>query len=283
MSQIRYLITGASGNLGRPLSELASDRYTVAGTFLRHSEIGGGQPIPIDLCKPDRVAELFERFRPDVVIHTAGSDRSPNMGETIRSSARNVAHAAERIGCRLVALSTDVIFDGTAAPYSETAHPTPVHDYGRAKADAEHIIREAYPEAVLVRTSLIYDFDRFNQQVKWMADQIEAGNPVRLFSDEFRQPIWVWNLAHALLEISNTNYTGILNVAGGERMSRFEFGRRLLLAAGFDTRLMVAAKAEVDAPGRPRDCTLDLTVAQSLLKTRLLTFDEALMARSGHS
>jgi len=284
MSTKRLLITGASGNLGYPLSRLAVASYEVQGTYLHNSHIGGGSAVQIDLRDRRKVSALFETVRPQAVIHTAGSDRSPDMKSTIEESAQHIAEAAARHRCRLVALSTDVIFDGTQAPYPEEAIPTPVHSYGIAKSNAERIIQQIYPAAVCVRTSLIYGFKRENRQLGWMLDRIEGGETLHLFTDEFRQPIWAWNLAEALLELVANDYPGVLNIAGGERLSRFEFGRQLLDAVEqpYEGYLEPALAANV-APNRPRDCTLALKKARNLLTTPLLTLPEAVKVRSRYS
>ena len=284
MARARLLVTGASGNLGFVVSRLAATRYEVVGTYLRQETIGGGRSFQIDLTDRHLVESLFAEFRPQAVVHTAGSDRSANMVRTILESSRNIAASAASQGCRLIAISTDAIFDGTGAPYPESAIPKPVHEYGRAKAQSETIVRRLHPDAVIVRTSLIYDFVRSNRQLVWMLDQIEQGQLLKLFIDEFRQPIWSQNLAEALIELVETDCRGVLNVAGGERLSRFDFGTQLLAAVGIeaDTAIVPARAAEV-APERPRDCTLALERARGLLRTRLLTLAEARRVYFGHS
>ena len=76
---------------------------------------------------------------------------------TIVQGSAAVAAAAHRSGARLVHLSTDLVFDGEqGAPYEEDADPRPVSAYGAAKLEAERIVARAHPEALLVRTSLLY-------------------------------------------------------------------------------------------------------------------------------
>lgn len=284
MAHTRLLITGASGNLGYALSRLAQSQYEVLGTYFRQAKIGGGRPVQIDLTDRSQVDNLFALFQPHAVIHTAGSDRSPNMFRTILEGSRNVAAAAASQQCRLIAMSTDVIFDGTQAPYPESALPSPVHEYGQAKAQAETIIQRIHPDAVIVRTSLIYDFVRSNRQLGWMMDLIERGKKLQLFVDEFRQPIWSRNLAEALIELVETDYRGVLNIAGGERLSRCDIGRQLLKAVGIEADSVIVPAHVADVtPERPRDCTLVLERAKALLRTRLLTLGEARHSWVHHS
>ena len=87
--------------------------------------------------------ELFERLRPDVVIHTAYRQDEDDVNTV---GSENVARAAAAVGARLVHLSTDVVFDGRkGAPYVEDDPVSPVTDYGRAKAEAEVRVAAAHP------------------------------------------------------------------------------------------------------------------------------------------
>ena len=67
---------------------------------------------------------------------------------------RAVAAAAVAAGARLVHLSSDLVFPGTGTrPLTEDDEPRPVTPYGASKLEAERLCP---PEALLVRTSLIY-------------------------------------------------------------------------------------------------------------------------------
>jgi dTDP-4-dehydrorhamnose reductase len=274
---LRLIVTGASGDLGRPLSMLAASRWETIGTYVTRPQIGGGQAVPLDVCDRASVDALFFEWRPDVVIHTAISEHSPDMRRAIPLAARNVASAAKSIGSRLISLSTDMIFDGRNPPYGEADHPGPLSDYGKAKALAERLTLETYPAALIVRTSLIYELDSRNRQVSWMLKAIAEGQPVTLFEDEIRQPIWGPNLAEALLELASLDVSGILHVAGGSPMSRWDYGSALLAALGYDPgEVAIPIRAAEVAPNRPLNCTMCLDRARAVLRTRLLTVPEAL-------
>ena len=83
------------------------------------------------------------------------------------------------------------------------------------------------PEALIVRPSLIYGFDPIDKQTAWLVDGIKKANG-EVFVDEYRCPIWVDNLAQALLEVAESKLSGILNVAGPQRLNRWEYGLKLL-------------------------------------------------------
>ncbi len=266
------MITGGSGDLGHVLCRRAvAAGYDVAACYLTRPErIAAGRPILLDLRDPSAVQSALDAFRPDVVIHTAVTQTPADPQREIVDAARNLSSLsrAARPETRLIFLSSDMVFDGTRAPYREDDPPSPCSAYGRGKADMEPL------GDCVVRTSLIYDFERGNRQVDWLLDHVGRGEWCTLFRDEYRSPIWALNLADALLELAESNFKGILNVAGPQRMSRADLGRALLRALGYtpDEHIEIVSQADT---GRPPDLTLDVSRARRLLRTALLTPDEA--------
>jgi len=272
----RLLITGGSGYLGRHLARRAAGDWRGAWAYTTHScdPLGLPQGVALDVRDGAAVARLVAAFAPDAIIHTAGSNTTPDMTAVIVEGTRHVVAAAAVAGARLIHLSSDAIFDGTAAPYDETARPAPLHDYGRAKAAAEALVA-GYPNAVIVRTSLIYGLAEMDNGTAWMAAALRAGQPVTLFTNQWRNPVWVETLAGACLELVDSAYRGVLNVAGRQAMSRAAFGLRLL------DWWAVAERATLtlgpDESGRwPLDCRLDVSRAERVLATPLVGVDEVL-------
>lgn len=206
----------------------------------------------------EAVAAHVRRRRPAAVIHAAYRQEGEGFREINVDGAGNVARAARAGGARLVHVSTDVVFDGLkGAPYVEEDEPRPVTEYGRAKADAEERVLAAHPEALLVRTSLIFG----GPGCEPSKHELAAADPASVFfTDEIRSPVQVTDLASALLELLELEVAGPLHVAGADDLSRHAFAS---LAAGRDVRGAPAP------PGRPLACALDSTRARALLRTRL--------------
>ncbi|MCB8943222.1 MAG: SDR family oxidoreductase [Ardenticatenaceae bacterium] len=276
----RVLITGGSSFLGQCLVPLAQAEHTVCYTFFSHDPLGMAGGVRVDVREETAVVSLIHAFQPDVIIHTVGSNRPDDMSAVIVQGTRHVALAAARLGVRLVHISTDAIFDGTAAPYGETAVPTPVNEYGRAKAEAEAIVRR-YENHVVVRTSLIYSLKQMDHGTAWMAAALQAGEPVTLFANQVRNPVWVETLSRACLELVGNGYVGVLNVAGRQVLTRAEFALRMLDWWGvLERETLVVGMSDARWP---LDCRLDVGRATAVLQTPLWGVDEVLALAAPHS
>lgn len=269
-------MTGGSGYLGRHLARRVAAGWAGEWRYTTFSAdpLGLPQGARLDLRDGAAVARFIADFAPDAIIHTAGSNRTPDMAAVIVEGTRHVAEAAARAGARLVHLSTDSVFGGDRAPYDETAAPAPVNDYGRAKAAAEALVL-AHPDGVAVRTSLIYGLEEIDNGTAWMIEALRAGRPVTLFTNQRRNPVWVETLAAACLQLVDHAYRGVLNVAGRQTVTRAEFALRLLDWWGVAERDTLTL-AEDDGRRWPLDCAMDVGLAGRLLRVPLLGVDEVL-------
>jgi dTDP-4-dehydrorhamnose reductase len=216
------------------------------------------------------VRETIERVGPAAIVHTAYRQDGEGARETTVGGAEAVAAAAHAVGARLVHLSSDVIFDGTKpGPYTEDDPPSPITDYGRAKADAERLVAAAHPEAVLVRTSLIYGGDGESRHEKLAQEAARGDGKLGFFDDELRCPVLVADLAAALLELVDRPERGVLNVAGSEVVTRYEFACLVAAAAGLGADAIRRTSIAEAGLERPRNCALDTGRARGLLRTPL--------------
>jgi len=294
------LVTGGSGYLGSHLARQARQTWRVVATYHSHTiGLPGCQMVPLDIRDRVAVDDLLLKLRPRAIVHTAADISSPSAMQTvIVEGTRHVAAGAAAVGARLVHLSTDVVFDGEQAPYAEGDPPQPVTSYGRAKAEAEQVVAELCPEAAIVRTSLIYGFDPPDPRTMWIVDSVRHRQPLTLFTDEVRCPVWVEQLAAALLELAAQDEGGVWHLAGPQPLTRYQFGERLVRAYGLPSRYPAQTSTPGDmpetAPGgvdpvtitpglsresglvRPRNCTLDVRKAQARLRSPLWGVDEVL-------
>ena len=270
MSKPNMLITGGSGYLGNWIARLACDDWQIHATHLtRPGTAANAHWQRLELRDAAAVTALVKAIRPRVIVHTAAVHPSAGAdfeGVNVRGT-RHVAQAAARYGARLIHLSTDAIFDGKKGHYVESDPPHPLTDYGRSKAQAEAEVAAAGLESLIVRPSLIYGWQpRIDRQTRWIITSLRNGDPLRLFTDELRCPIWVETLAAAIVKLAALSVTGILHIAGAQVLSRYEFGARLATFHGIDPTPIIAARSRESGLKRPLDCTLDCSRAQELLR-----------------
>jgi dTDP-4-dehydrorhamnose reductase len=248
----RLFVTGLAGLLGSELAVRArAAGWDVAGSVFERPGPPGIEAVRLDVRDED--AARFALRGADVVVHSAYRQDGPDAEAITVGGSGAIARAAP---ARLIHLSSDVIFSGTLErPLREDDPPDPVTDYGALKARAEELVRAERPDALLVRTSLIYRGDGTSRHERMARDPAAS-----FFDDELRSPIQVGDLADALLELAVLDDAGPLHVAGADGLSRHDFAR---LIAGPGVR------GGPRPAGRPGDCRLDSSRAQSLLRTRL--------------
>jgi dTDP-4-dehydrorhamnose reductase len=271
-------ITGAGGLIGNYLVRSAS-RYAPGTTVVALTR------DLLDLTDASAVRAMFRLQEPEIIIHCAALSRSPECEANpalahklnVEVTARLVELAA---AIPLIFLSTDLVFDGHLGNYDETVPVSPLGVYAETKAAAEPIIL-ANPKHTVIRLSLNGGTsptgDRgFNEQMRraW-----RAGQPVRLFTDEFRSPISAEVTARAIWELAAGNEPGLYHVAGNERLSRWQIGR-LLASRWPESNPQIEAASLKDYRGAPRapDTSLNCTKAQKLLSFPLPGLTEWLAA-----
>lgn len=273
---MRILVTGASGKLGNYLLREFSTRNRAVHAWSRSRprQLDAHAWASLDLTDFSELQKNLRAVRPDVIVHTAAlSAVADCLADPERADLHNhrmVAHIARWCSdneCRLLQVSTDMVFSGDDAPYDEESRPAPLSCYGRSKEQGERAAL-ACPRGLVVRLPLMvgpalgpgqsfYDF---------IVTSLSEHRPIRLFVDEWRAMLTYADAARALADLTCTEASGVLHVPG-TRMSRYTLGKHLALALGVPTELAVRARrAENPAPEpRPRDLTLRSRKLRSLL------------------
>lgn len=276
----RLLVTGLAGYLGRAVARAARDAgWEVSGTTHDTAASDGIPAFSVDVRDAAAVESVVAAAAPDAVVHTAYRRLGEDAATVNVDGAAAVARAAHGHGARLVHVSSDVVFRGDLGrPLREDDLLDPITDYGAAKAEAEAVVAEIDPGAVLVRTSLIYGGDEPSDHERLALDAAAGRIDATFYDDELRCPVVAGELAAALVELAGLpEVGGPLHVAGADSVSRLEFAQLVAASAGRDTGRLRGAHAPRD---RPKDLTLDCARATSLLRDLPRGVREVLRARS---
>lgn len=259
----KVLITGASGQLGSYLvREARRAGLTVAPWSGRKD---------VDLADAAAVRAAFQRESPDVVIHAAAlssikeSLENPELARRVNVDATEIlAKEARYARARFVYTSTDMVYCGDRSPYAESARALPATKYGQSKLHGERVALNGHPEAAILRLSLMIGLAPATRAT-FFSDQIQAlraGRQCKAFVDEFRSVMTYDAAARCIVEVAQSKFFGLLNVAGPERVSRFDAMRVAAGALGLDADLVVPIPqvSVVGPEPRPRDLTLDVSL-----------------------
>lgn len=263
------LVTGGSGALGWTLVQKLRGRCRVVATYFTHPfELEGAEARRLDLNRDGAADRLVQAEKPDCVIHTASLTKADycekHVAEAQRVNVRRteeIAKAAQRVGARLVYVSTDLVFDGTRGQYREPDTPEPLSVYGRTKLEAETLAARWCKDTIILRSALIYGWgSEWNPTfLEWLHGQLSDGKEIRLFSDQYRSPVYIEDLGEAIERVMLSGPVGLFHLGGRTRMDRFMFGRKVCEVFGFPEELLVPTRMDEHpyvAP-RPLDCSLD--------------------------
>ncbi|WP_404789320.1 SDR family oxidoreductase [Altericista sp. CCNU0014] len=274
MTRKKLFITGASGFLGWYLCKAAQLDWDVYGAVNRNAiDCPGIAALPIDLTDRDALRDSIQNLRPDAVIHAAAlsrpNDCQMNPDESFAVNVRASLNLAEYCGALEIPcafISTDQVFDGSNPPYAETAPVAPVNLYGEHKVMAEEGMSARNPKTIVCRMPLMFGVSPHAQIfLQSFVSTLQAGQPLKLFTDEVRTPVSGQTAAQGIL-LALREGPSCLHLGGTERISRYNFGKMLAKILNCSEQLLQAcqqADIRMAAP-RPADVSLDSSLAFKL-------------------
>jgi dTDP-4-dehydrorhamnose reductase len=250
----RWLVVGAGGMLG---TDVVAD-LRAAGHDVTTAGRSEGMDIGVDLLDAGSCAAAVSGQ--DVVANcaawTAVDDAETHEPQAFWPNAvgaANLARACAAGGARLVHVSTDYVFDGTATtPYPEDAPLAPVSAYGRTKAAGEWAVRAEAPDALVVRTAWLYGAHG-PSFVRTMLTLAEKHESLSVVDDQRGQPTWTVDLAAAMRRLVEAEApAGVWHGTSGGEVTWFGFTRRIFELAGLDPQRVSPTTSEAYPRPAPR-------------------------------
>ncbi len=196
----KILVTGANGQLGSEIKELASNYPNFEFVFTDIADF--------PLNDADEIITNFKIIQPNIVINCAAYT-AVDKAETDSVVADAINHLAIATlatlcyenGAKLVHVSTDYVFDGTSPiAYKEEDQPNPKSVYGITKLAGEIACLKNDPESIIIRTAWVYS--QFgNNFVKTMLRLMTERESLNVVNDQVGSPTYAADLAQVILTI----------------------------------------------------------------------------------
>jgi dTDP-4-dehydrorhamnose reductase len=274
--------------LGWNLCKYFRFKYDTHAFFNRHNLFLEGCPFyKVDITDRGDVFQKVGDIRPDVIVHTAAiaNARICEMDRKLAyrvnvEGTRHLVESADRFGVKFIYISTDLIYGGEGSFFRESDPPEPRSYYAETKLEGEEIVRE-YDGHIVLRVALLYGWGNVftNSFSDWLHTELRARRKVKVFTDQFRTPIYAVDVAGVIDELIQKGIKNeLFNLGGPDRVSRYEFAIKFVKVFGYPDELLVPVSMDSVRTyvSGARDCSMDSSKIRSIIDFRIKNIDEGL-------
>ena len=242
---MRILITGATGQLGLALQELLPQQGHEAAALGRKE---------LDISDASAVAQTLDDHSPDLVINAAaytnvdGCETEVEAAYRVNSlGPRNLAVNCERLGCELLHVSTNYVFDGEKeAPYEPFDLPSPQSVYAKTKLDGEEYVKHLCHRWYVVRSAGVYG--EGNNFVRTMLRVGRERDTLKVKDDEYVSPTYARDLAGSIAEVIRSEAYGLYHMTNAGSCSWYEFAKEIFKLSGVEVEVQSVPSSEYPLP-----------------------------------
>ncbi|MDR0271200.1 dTDP-4-dehydrorhamnose reductase [Paenibacillus sp.] len=258
---MKVLVTGANGQLGKD---------TVALLLQKGYEVQGCGRMELNVTNQEGCQRVITAFNPDVVIHCAAYT-AVDAAETDIDGAyqvnadgtRNITLASEKVGAKLIYVSTDYVFNGQSElPYREYDTTDPQSVYGKSKRAGEMLVQSLSSRYFIVRTSWVYGING-NNFVKTILRLGQEKPLLQVVHDQKGSPTYTMDLAGFLSELIQTEKYGTYHASNSGECTWYEFTQAIFEEARnkgitMTAKLEACTTAQFPRPApRPANSVMD--------------------------
>ena len=278
---MKIFVTGVAGQLGHDvMNELASRGHEGIGSDLlpQYAGIADGSAVtrapyvPLDITDGEAVSRVLSEVKPDAVIHCAAwtavdlaedEDKRDKVRAINADGTRHIAQACRALGCKLMYISTDYVFDGQGeTPWQpDCTDYAPLNVYGQTKLEGELAVRELVERFFIVRIAWVFGLSGKNF-IRTMLRLGETHASVRVVCDQIGTPTYTLDLARLLVNMIETERYGVYHATNeGGYISWADFAQEIFRQAGMATQVVPVTTAEygLSKAARPFNSRLDKT------------------------
>ncbi len=240
------LITGSQGVVG-----------SYCSVIFDKGEIFPTDRKSLDITDKKNVRDVFEKIKPDFVIHLAAMtdvDRCEKEQGLARryniQGTENIAIACKKYNTIPVFISTTEVFDGKKEFYTEEDIPNPVNFYGKTKIEGEKIIRSMLERFYIVRTCWLFGGGTKDKKfVGKIVSQIKKGEKIIKAVDDLRgSPTYTFDLVEAIRALIKTDRFGIYHITNDGICSRYEMAKQIVKILHSDVKVIPVLSSFFNLP-----------------------------------
>ncbi|SNZ06145.1 dTDP-4-dehydrorhamnose reductase [Persephonella hydrogeniphila] len=276
---MKYLIFGKNGQLGEEFQKALSNK-NMKFLALSHKEC--------DISDLKKLREIFESYKPDVVINCAAYNyvdkAETDFWDSYKTNAlgvRNLSYLSKIYNCYFITYSTDYVFDGTKEEglYTEGDTPNPLNEYGKSKLTGEKwVFEEDLNKYLILRTSWVYGEGKQNFIYK-VLQWVERNSYLKIAYDEISVPTSTRTIVEVTLKAIKQELSGLYHLTNSGYASRYEWAKKILELKGIKKFIYPVSKDIFDLPAkRPKFSAMDNGKISSELGIEILRWDEELEA-----
>ena len=281
MSKPTILITGANGQLGWELGQLAVAYPAFNFVFLDRTKL--------DLAEPANFEKIILPIAPNFIINTAAytavdkSETEQSLAYKVNATAvETLALISKQLAIPFITYSTDYVFNGLATePYLTDTKVDPVNFYGSTKAAGESLALAANEQTIVIRTSWVFSAHG-NNFVKTMLRLMKERENLNIVADQKGRPTYAKDLALATMQIvqsihAGQSIAGIFHYANTGETTWFDFAAKIKQIAGLSCVLNPIDSAAFPTPAkRPNYSVLNTSKVESLIAAPIRNWEDAL-------
>lgn len=252
---MKILITGSGGQLGSEIQKNLSKRKI---EFLALDK------FKLDINNLKKVKEIIHNYRPEIVINCAAytnvdiCEKEEMKAFSVNAiGAKNISVVSNKIGAKVIYISTDYVFDGNAnKPYKENDITNPLNIYGKSKLLGEEFTKKYNPKHFIIRTSWLYG--KGKNFARTMLDLSREKKEIHVVNDQVGTPTSVVDLANAIVFLSNTTNYGIYHGTCEGYCSWYDFAKKIFEVLDMNIRVTpIETKSLGSLAIRPKYSVLD--------------------------
>lgn len=261
---MKVFVTGVGGQLGHDvMNELHKRGYEGVGSDIapQYSGAEDGSAVTsmpyvqLDITDAAAVEAVITGVAPDVVVHCAAwtavdlaedDDKVEKVRAINAGGTQNIANVCKKLGCKMVYISTDYVFDGQGeTPWEpDQKNYKPLNVYGQTKLEGELAVSQTLDKFFIVRIAWVFGLNGKNF-IKTMLNVGQKFDTVRVVCDQIGTPTYTLDLSRLLVDMIETEKYGYYHATNeGGYISWYDFTCEIFRQAGYATKVVPVTTQE---------------------------------------